>query len=125
MKVKTDTLVGIVLNYAVAICKGHDPICGVNGNHLYNEHDTVDFDYSTNWLLAGQIIESERITINPGRRGVLINGVFTSPDGWTAWKEDIEDFEFEGETPLIAAMRCYVSSKMGEEVEIPDELIDN
>ena len=27
-----------------------------------------------------------------------------------------------GPTPLIAAMRCYVISKLGEEVEVPDEL---
>lgn len=27
-----------------------------------------------------------------------------------------------GPTPLIAAMRCYVASKLGEEVEIPDTL---
>ena len=27
-----------------------------------------------------------------------------------------------GPTPLIAAMRCYVVSKLGEEVEVPDAL---
>ena len=27
-----------------------------------------------------------------------------------------------GPTPLIAAMRCYVASKLGDEVEVPDEL---
>jgi hypothetical protein len=27
-----------------------------------------------------------------------------------------------GDTPLIAAMRCYVASKLGDEVEIPKEL---
>jgi hypothetical protein len=27
-----------------------------------------------------------------------------------------------GKTPLIAAMRCYVTSELGEEVEVPDEL---
>jgi hypothetical protein len=29
----------------------------------------------------------------------------------------------DGTTPLIAAMRCYVASKLGDEVEIPVELI--
>jgi hypothetical protein len=28
----------------------------------------------------------------------------------------------DGSTPLIAAMRCYVASKLGDEVEIPEEL---
>jgi hypothetical protein len=27
-----------------------------------------------------------------------------------------------GPTPLIAAMRCYVASKLGDEVEVPNEL---
>jgi hypothetical protein len=27
-----------------------------------------------------------------------------------------------GPTPLIAAMRCYVASKLGDEVDIPEEL---
>ena len=25
-------------------------------------------------------------------------------------------------TPLIAAMRCYVASKLGDEVDVPEEL---
>jgi hypothetical protein len=27
-----------------------------------------------------------------------------------------------GPTPLIAAMRCYVASKLGDEIEIPENL---
>jgi hypothetical protein len=27
-----------------------------------------------------------------------------------------------GPTPLVAAMRCYVASRLGAEVEIPDQL---
>ena len=27
------------------------------------------------------------------------------------------------ETPLVAAMRCYVASKLGDEVDIPEELL--
>ena len=30
---------------------------------------------------------------------------------------------FDGPTPLVAAMRSYVSSKLGDKVEVPDELI--
>ena len=29
-----------------------------------------------------------------------------------------------GPTPLIAAMRCYVTSKLGDEVEIPKDLLN-
>ena len=29
----------------------------------------------------------------------------------------------DGPTPLIAAMRCYVSNRLGNEVEVPEELL--
>jgi hypothetical protein len=29
-----------------------------------------------------------------------------------------------GPTPLVAAMRCYVASQLGDEVDVPDELVD-
>jgi hypothetical protein len=36
----------------------------------------------------------------------------------------LQEFEFEeeGPTPLIAAMRCYVASKLGDYIDIPEEL---
>jgi hypothetical protein len=30
----------------------------------------------------------------------------------------------EGDTPLVAAMRCYVASKLGDEVEIPEQIME-
>jgi hypothetical protein len=33
-----------------------------------------------------------------------------------------ESYTLDGPTPLIAAMRCYVASKLGDEVELPEEL---
>lgn len=39
--------------------------------------------------------------------------------GWyktTGWQQT-------GPTPLIAAMRCYVARKLGDEVEVPEELL--
>jgi len=62
---------------------------------------------STNWSQAGPIIEREQISLK----------VF--PDGWTAWCGDPMD----GSNPLEAAMRCYVASKLGDEVDIPEELL--
>jgi hypothetical protein len=46
------------------------------------------------------------------------------------WKASIEggtdagiDLYVEyGPTPLIAAMRCYVASKLGDEIDLPKEL---
>jgi len=66
--------------------------------------------YSTDWAFCGPIIERERITIE-------WEG---DPDSWCACI--MADQEVYGPTALIAAMRCYVASKLGDEVEIPDEL---
>jgi hypothetical protein len=40
-----------------------------------------------------------------------------------AWARGFDDGFFQkGPTPLIAAMRCYVTLKLGDEVEVPEEL---
>ena len=66
--------------------------------------------YSTDWAFCGPIIERERITIE-------WEG---DPDSWCACI--MADQEVYGPTALIAAMRCFVFSKLGNEVEIPEGL---
>lgn len=63
---------------------------------------------SSDWAQAGPIIEQERIRLDP--RGVWVAGHDSSND------------EYLGPTPLIAAMRCYVASKLGDEIEVPEEV---
>ena len=84
-----------------------------------HDHLLATIEYSTDWAQAGAIIEREWINIEK-----RINEMH-----WTASVvyEDKEHDGFErteakGDTPLIAAMRCYVASKLGDEVEIPEEL---
>jgi hypothetical protein len=71
---------------------------------------------STDWAQGGPIIEREGIFVRPKTTG-----------GWRCWIYDGKGegikFDQHGPTPLIAAMRCYVASKMGDTVEIPEELI--
>lgn len=62
--------------------------------------------YSTAWNVGGPIIERERIGITLPH----------DPGDWLA--EDFEGFTQSGPTPLIAAMRAYVASKFGEEIEL-------
>ena len=44
---------------------------------------------------------------------------------WVAYKLGVphEDNPESGPTPLISALRCYVTSKMGDTIEIPGELL--
>jgi hypothetical protein len=98
MKIKTSELTRAALNWAVHValhgsCEG------------YAEHE-----YSTNWAQGGPIIDREMLTV--GWVG----------DTWAAVVGLVEHKQI-GTTPLIAAMRCYVASKLGEEVEVPDGLL--
>jgi hypothetical protein len=79
--------------------------------------DGVDYHYSTIWSQGGPIIERERISIEDCQDGA---GLY-----WEATRiEPPSVSEARGPTPLIAAMRCYVASKLGDEVEVPDELLE-
>lgn len=97
---KTSELTGAALDWAVSVCE----------QNVGWEPEGPDRDYySTNWAQGGPIIEREEIQI--ARVG----------DVWEAWI-DADGVFCQGPTPLIAAMRCYCCSKLGDEIEIPEEL---
>ncbi len=73
--------------------------------------------YSTNWAQGGPIIERERIAVE----FLQWDDIDCVLPIWTSYKFGT-DYEGQGPTTLIAAMRCYVSSKLGDDVEIPKEL---
>lgn len=99
MKIKTSELRGPALDWAVEMveCEGA----------MYSRRECRPF--STDWAQGGPIIEREGI--NLWTEGYAAWEA-TQPGVWQEW----------GSTPLIAAMRCYVGSKLGNEVEVPDEL---
>lgn len=71
---------------------------------------------TTNWAQGGPIIYREGILNGPSP---FPQGEFAAGVG-NEW--DTCKYISYGPTPLIAAMRCYVASKLGDEVEVPDEL---
>ena len=71
--------------------------------------------FSTNWACGGPIIEREKLCLDVDHSGVWI----------ACTRQNYNDerrFMHGAPTPLIAAMRCYVASKLGDEVEIPEGL---
>jgi hypothetical protein len=114
---KTNELTGAALDWAVARCEG-----GVGDNQLIGAWYTP----STDWAQGGPIIDREDIAMS------------STPDGlWAAYApkgtrlvqhggQAVEVFNWtykqQGYHPLIAAMRCYVASKLGDDIEIPKEL---
>jgi hypothetical protein len=69
------------------------------------------FSPSADWATAGPIIERERIAFVPHRDDQLASAFKIDSDTVSG-----ERFRQTGPTPLVAVMRCYVSSKFGEEV---------
>ena len=79
----------------------------------------VDWTYnpSGDWMQGGPIIEREEFTLSHSPYEHVFYG---RARPWCAEKRGVMEY---GPTPLIAAMRCYVASKLGDEVEIPAELL--
>lgn len=114
MKIKINKLTGAALDWAVAKCEGEQLPTG----GMYMQTWPM---YSLDWAYAGPIIERERIHL-------LCHYSLVYGDE-ARWRASIGgDIDYPqacelGKTPLIAAMRCYVASKLGDEVDVPEELL--
>ena len=114
---KTSELTGAALDWAVAKCEGREFFADrVDGAICMRGGWT---DYSTDWARGGPIIEREKLLPCYAPDG--------GPDSNQPWVCD--DYAGQvcsgmcwGETPLIAAMRCYVASKLGDDADVPEEL---
>ena len=110
---KVTELHGAALDWAVAKAEGllsfgYD----TDGERFWvvlSTGETEFFSPRLEWAQGGPIIEREGIAI------------YLYGDG--EWQAVLEK-EYEGPTPLVAAMRCFVASKLGEEVEVPEEVCD-
>lgn len=143
MKTKTSELIDTALDWAVAISKG------IPAEELYiqkwgsrlppsiyrrnrDEDGNLDGTYtsgpdllfSRKWEAGGPIIEREGINLTKFVEGEV------DPEDVGSWcaAYDRDNFGYDekactASTPLIAAMRCLVAAKLGDEVEVPDELL--
>ena len=116
MKVKTSEAKEQVLGYLVAKCEGLEVyfedglVCLVGqpfDTYWKYWNSTID------WAQGGPIIEREGINLR------ALSGALWEAETWSA---EGGQYLLDGPTPLIAAMRCYVASKLGDEVEVPNEL---
>ena len=86
---------------------------------------TEDYSPSTIWAQAGPIIEREKIEIRwSNNQWIAMWWADNSGMAKHPAQRFLHNRQTTGETPLIAAMRCYVAAKMGEEVDVPAELED-
>lgn len=110
MKIKTAELTGAALDLAVAKCE-----YGNDVEYIY-AHTATRNAYSSDWSQGGPIIEREMLGVDT----LLDTSCALIKWACRDWKGDGRDYY--GPTPLIAACRCFVASRLGDEVEVPDEL---
>lgn len=118
----SDDLVGTALDEAVAVAEGwtygpiprdfpprfrniDGPVWMLNRDNVIQVAGAAP-QFSTNWGLAGPIIERERIELIP--QGVVIEGHEDALWCATIGNGDIGEY---GPTAIVAAMRVYVTSK--------------
>jgi hypothetical protein len=100
MKIKTSDLTGPALDWAVAKCEGED-------------YAGLDFYVPSQlWDQGGPIIERECVSLQ-GAHGVWVATCIGRGSSTYC----------EGPTPLVAVMRGYVACQLGDEIDIPEELL--
>jgi hypothetical protein len=123
IKTKTSTLNSLALDWAVATLQGFtvklNPMGFSSGSQsgFWIWEDKANgkmlligdnYSPSTNWNDGGDILDIEGISVN------FEAGI------WTA--RTVNDIEADGKTLLVAAMRSYVTDKLGEYIELPELL---
>ena len=146
MKYKTADLEGVLLDAAVAMAQGWHRHEFSSLDWDWREPPTADDEIgcmmadsdwspSTSWAIGGPIIERERIELDVGvgdgdgerfwmgtwhyrgRQEICLVG--TPRPGALTLATMPKSCHSVGPTPLIAGMRAYIASKLGDEVELP------
>lgn len=123
---KVQNLTGAALDWAVALCQERRVYIGTNHTMTgpcINDADLVDmgvdgtvaYSPSTDQYQGGSIIDAERISTQVGHSGVWVAASYYTYDEATVKMHS-------GPTRLIAAMRAFVMSVIGEDIDIPEEL---
>jgi hypothetical protein len=130
MRAKTSELTGPALDWAVA--KAENRLShGIGLIYLIRNGvwlDHCNHQYSTNWSQGGPIITQHLAgffkynKLDPSEPDKFGAHVIVQRSDWRGDRINIA-LCLDGPTPLIAAMRCYVASKLGDEVEVPKELL--
>lgn len=95
-----------------------DALCKIHEDGYKSAHDARAWNYDTDWAVVGPIVDREGIYFSPlpdkGIRAFqFIDHEYVNLTD--CWGEHI--------SRCVVAMRCYVASRFGDEVDVPDELV--
>jgi hypothetical protein len=98
----------------IGVCFFISDLSAFERMRLMRQYDFTSFqDYAPHrdWRQGGPILEREDIW--PSR-------YYGAAEGKKVYQATLRHTYMQGPTPLIAAMRCYVASKYGGEIELPE-----
>lgn len=134
MQVKVSEASGHVLDWLV--CRAQHPKASMSASHVWlptsdGEDDFLIDAMSTDHTQGGPLMDREFISTSYDYAWVYDPDNVDPddvPDNGDRWYAEIRrgshDFVSDyGPTRLVAAMRCYVTSKLGAVVEVPDDLL--
>lgn len=126
--IKTSEATNIQLDWLVWVCAGGaaaypKTASGKAFLKLWHGNSAKYVHTSTDWAQGGPIIEREKLRLTTDDGGEWWGEARLYRDGRTAYTTSYDRaVNGRGPTPLIAAARCYVTSKLGDTVEVPEEL---
>ena len=158
MKIKTNELTGVALDWAVGLADGRRIRTSIGGSleargRTESGHELPEdcdlwmiWTPSTRWSQGGSLVEESKINLisvegeyNPQLAGTAeafstywvaevgrLRPTETYGPQGDAWGDVFQIDACDaiaGPTPLIAAMRCFCRAKLGEFVEVPDNLV--
>ena len=133
---KTSDLHTRALDWAVAEAKGITVFISKQGKLMgadygdFNPRKGAPWWHPSgyDWAVAGRLIDDERMgvwycdAVLAGQRWVDANGNVERDKCWYA-EDKNGDHVQTGDRAVIAILRCYVASKLGDDVDIPLTLL--
>ena len=125
MLLKTSELTGPALDWAVAKVLGlgyqlddkYGPMCFRPVTTPGVVHwDSKPPPYSTDWAQGGPILSEARIS-----RTIDHSGLWIAYSAYN-YSDEKQHMQCHNEE-LVAGLRCFVTSKLGDEVDVPKELL--
>lgn len=120
MKIKTREADGLALNYLVALVEGaviYEKLVKWSNNTW----QSLPCNYCGVWDYGGPLMQKYDISVQ------CFDDSATPDRKWNAYMPGnmpfTSDEEIVGPTQLVAAMRCLVIDKLGEEVALPEGLL--
>lgn len=112
-KIKVAEAIGPVLNWMVAKCENPE---ADDEDLVFHVTNDKPLNYSRDWAQGGPIIEREKIEV----RWIISD----SDGGGHWWTQNLftDTYSYTGPSLLIAAMRCFVASRLGDVVNVPEEM---